>query len=90
MVEKGGNLQVGFSVPKKKFRSSVDRHRVRRLMVEAWRLNKSALIEHLPEGQTMHVFLIFLNPELPDYTPVETAVAAGIKKLCEIASQATR
>ena len=90
VVENGGNVQAGFSVPKKKFRSSVDRHRVRRLMVEAWRLNKSALIERLPEGQAMHVFLIFLNPELPDYSSVETAVAAGIKKLCEIAPQASR
>lgn len=86
-TEKSSRLQVGFSVPKKKFRKSVDRHRVRRLMVEAWRLNKQNLIDCLPEGQAIHVFLIFLNPELPDYDPVEAAVGVGMKKLCEIAQK---
>lgn len=87
IAEKGSNVQVGFSVPKKKFRSSVDRHRVRRLMVESWRLNKHILIESMPGGCTIHIFLIFLNPELPEYAPVETAVTTGIKKLCEIVKQ---
>ena len=86
-VEEGGKVQVGFSVPKKKFRSSVDRHRVRRLLVEAWRHNKHNLVECVPVGQTMHVFLLFINPELPDYTAVETSVAAGVRKLCDIAKQ---
>jgi len=83
-LKKGGNVQVGFSVPKKKFRSSVDRHRVRRLLVEAWRLNKHNLTECIPDDQGLHVFLLFLNTELPEYDSVEVAVANGIKKLCDI------
>lgn len=80
-------LQAGFSVPKKKFRKSVDRHKVRRLLVEVWRLNKHSVAGALPEGYAMHVFLIFIAPELPDFSTVEKAVGDGIKKLSEVAKQ---
>jgi ribonuclease P protein component len=74
-------LKVGFSVPKKKFRSSVSRHRVRRLMAEAWRLNKAMLLDALPEGKQLHVFLVFTSPELPAYELVLAQVVAAIHKL---------
>ncbi len=81
---KASPVQAGFSVPKKKFRSSVHRHRIRRLMVEAWRLNKHALYDAMPTGQQMHLFLIFTDTKMPDYEPVKEAVIKGIEKLITI------
>jgi len=50
-------------------------------MVEAWRLNKQPLIEVVPPGQQLHVFLIFTGKELPEYAQVLTSVKTGIEKL---------
>ena len=75
---------VGFSVPKKKFRSSVDRHRVRRLMAEAWRLHKHTLYAVVPEATQLHLFLIFTDLKMPDYETVSAAVVKGIDKLAAL------
>jgi ribonuclease P protein component len=81
--EKASPVQVGFSVPKKKFRSSVHRHRIRRLMAEAWRLNKHTLYAAIPESQQLHLFLIFTDAAMPEYDVVKAAVVKGIGKLVE-------
>jgi len=72
---------AGFSVPKKKFKRSVDRHSARRLMVEAWRLNKHLLYEAIPPECQVHVFLVFTGSELAEWSIVEAACAGIIKKL---------
>ncbi len=72
---------TGFSVPKKKFRSSVHRHRIRRLMAEAWRLHKYILGPVIPEGQQLHLFIIFTDIKMPDNPTVLNAVVKGIDKL---------
>ncbi|GAA4464662.1 hypothetical protein GCM10023093_15500 [Nemorincola caseinilytica] len=79
------HLKVGFSVPKKKFKRSVHRHRIRRLMAEAWRHNKATLLQALPPHQGMHVFLVFTGTELPTYQQVQAAVSKSIDKLKTIA-----
>jgi len=76
-------VQVGFSVPKKKFRSSVHRHRIRRLMAEAWRLHKHTLYASVPNEHQMHLFLIFTDAAMPEYEVVKDAVVKGIEKLAE-------
>ncbi len=82
-------MQVGFSVPKKKFRSSVQRHRIRRLMAEAWRLHKHLLYAHIPEDRQLHLFLIFTDIKMPEYELVQAAVVKGIGKLAESIQPAT-
>jgi ribonuclease P protein component len=72
---------TGFSVPKKKFGSSVKRHRIRRLMSEAWRLNKQTLYEAIPAGHQLHVFLIFTDAAMPVYETVKEAIVKGVESL---------
>ena len=79
--EKESPVKAGFSVPKKKFRSSVDRHRIRRLMVESWRLSKGTFYPEVPSGIQLHIFFIFTNNEMPSYEVVDKALQAGIGKL---------
>jgi ribonuclease P protein component len=77
--------QAGFSVPKKKFRSSVHRHRIRRLMVEAWRLHKHTIYPAIPESMQLHLFFIFTDKLMPDgYEPVKEAILKGLAKLTDI------
>lgn len=80
-------VRVGFSVPKKRFRQSVRRHRIRRLLAEAWRLNKQPLYLSIPAESQLHLFLIFNGDSLPTYTEVETAVIKVIQKLQDIYSR---
>jgi len=74
-------VQAGFSVPKKKFKKSVDRHRVRRLMVEAWRHRKHLLPPVVPAGMQLHVFLLFTDAALPEYATVEQAMTTATDRL---------
>ena len=75
---------AGFSVPKKKFRHSVDRHRVRRLIVEAWRYQKDVVYKTVPAGLQVHMFFIFTDATLPAFETVDKSVKKSADKLCSI------
>ncbi len=81
---------AGFSVPKKKFGSSVKRHRIRRLMVEAWRTNKHGLYAVIPEDQQLHIFFIFTDNTMPDHETVTRAIIGCIEKLVEAITANTK
>ncbi|OSZ82272.1 ribonuclease P protein component [Chitinophagaceae bacterium IBVUCB1] len=71
-------VMAGFSVPKKKFRKSVHRHRITRLLREAWRLHKHRIYTTLPPDKQIHLFIIYNSTEMPDYKTIEDAVVKGI------------
>jgi ribonuclease P protein component len=71
-------------VPKKKFRSSVHRHRIRRLMAEAWRLQKHPLYPVIPAAFQLQLFLIFTDRTMPDQAFVTAAIHKGIEQLIKI------
>lgn len=70
-------VRAGFSIPKKRFKKAVQRNRVRRLLKEAWRLQKHALYREIPQGTQLHMFLVFTGPEIITF---EEAMAV-IKKV---------
>jgi len=55
-------VRVGFSIPKKRVRLAVNRNRIRRLLKEAWRLQKDLLYKNIPDGKQLHCFLIYISP----------------------------
>jgi ribonuclease P protein component len=73
--------RAGFSAPKKKFGHAKDRNRIKRLMREAWRLQKPALLPAIPAGKQLHVFILFTDKSLPDYQIVLAAIGKGINHL---------
>lgn len=75
--------RAGFSIPKKKFRSSVQRHKMRRLLTEAWRMNKQELYDAIPEDKQLQIFIILNNTEPLDFSKLQEIVQSGIIKLKE-------
>lgn len=80
-------IQVLMSVPKKKLKHAVDRNRVKRLLREAYRLNKQSLWEKAVEtGFSLEIAFIWIPSEVLDYAKVEKKMKDAIEKFGKLLS----
>ena len=77
----GVPVQVGFSAPKRRFRKAVVRNKIKRLMREAYRLEKSALFNST-KGSYAFVIL-YIGRETPDFPEVRKAMKALFEKFAD-------
>jgi ribonuclease P protein component len=79
---KEAGLQSGFAVTVKSFKKATDRNRVKRLMREAYRLQKNELASALERaGKGLHIFFIYTGTEMPVYGVVYDAIGQALKKM---------
>ncbi|MFY0603991.1 MAG: ribonuclease P protein component [Flavobacteriaceae bacterium] len=65
-------VQAAFSVPKRKFKKAVDRNRIKRLLREAYRLDKYIVYESLTDS---FIFMItFIGKEEPKFIDVQKSM----------------
>ena len=77
-------LKYGVTVSGKLFKKAVDRNRVKRVLREAWRLQKNELEQQLSvKGQGLHVFFIYTDKELPVFATISKVTGTIIRKLNE-------
>lgn len=75
-------VQVLFVVPKRKLKLAVDRNRMKRLMREAYRKNKSGINEAaISAGKTVTVALIFTGHKPIAYSTVEDKIILILQRL---------
>jgi ribonuclease P protein component len=75
---------VMVSVPKKRFKRAVKRNRLKRLLREAYRLNKHALIALLDEKKLqIHVAFNYVSDEELDFITVEKKMKIALQKLMD-------
>lgn len=75
--ETDGNpsTSILISVSKKKFKRAVKRNRVKRLIREAYRLNKTLFNDiAIANNATLHIAFLYLKNELPDFPEIEKAI----------------
>lgn len=72
------------SVPKKRIPLAVNRNRIKRLIREAWRLNKYQLYQVLPEDKQLHLFFIFTGIPNPDFQQIEQSIQKAIDTLQQL------
>ena len=83
-------LKCAFSVSKKHFKKAVYRNRIKRLMREAYRLQKMDLQSQLYQSnKNLFVFILYVSKELPDHTLVVLKMNAVLKKLQKIVNEET-
>jgi ribonuclease P protein component len=85
ILESAGNhdqLQLGVGVSGRYFKKAVDRNRVKRLLRESWRLQKTELADLVKQhGKSLKVFIIYTGRELPLYSLVSGKVGSAIEQL---------
>lgn len=76
MHEKQGDSPIKFSlsVPKRAFPKAVDRNRLRRLVREAWRLNKSWLYDRLDDEKQYAFMVLYTAKEPMELPKIEDAM----------------
>ena len=81
-------LQAGFTVSSRQFKRAVDRNRIRRLLREGYRLQKSTLHQTLEQNkQQLALFIIYLGKELPEFQLVSDKTKLVLNKLIGIVNE---
>ncbi len=77
-------VQFGIAAGARNFKKAVHRNRVKRLVREAWRLQKHTVIQTaLERNIQVAVFFMYTGKELPGYPLVTEKMGGAIKKLVQ-------
>jgi ribonuclease P protein component len=78
-------LQMGVTASKRYFKKAVDRNRIKRLLREAYRLQKTELAEQVRNsGRKGTLFFIYTDKTIASFDTIKAAMARCLQKLSTI------
>jgi ribonuclease P protein component len=78
-------VQVGVTAGKKYFKKAVDRNRIKRLIREAYRLQKNDLVETLKQKrQKGFLFFVYTDKTIASFSVITGAMSKALKRLEKI------
>jgi ribonuclease P protein component len=76
------HAQIGVTVSKRYFKKAVDRNKVKRLLREAYRLQKAELAGQLQQSKLKaYLFFIYTDKTIASFDVYKTAMSACLRKL---------
>ena len=77
-------LQAGFTVSTRNFKKAVHRNRIKRLLREAYRMQKNTLLSALQEKhKALALFFIYTGTELPTFQQIFDQTGKVLRRLQE-------
>jgi ribonuclease P protein component len=78
-------VQVGVTAGKKYFKRAVDRNRIKRLIREAYRIQKNDLVETLKQKrQKGFLFFVYTDKTIASFSVITGAMSKALKRLEKI------
>lgn len=75
-------IKAGFSAPSKIFKKATDRNKIKRLIKEAYRLQKNEITKHpILKENGLHFFIIYTGKDIPKYDLIFEKTTLVLQKL---------
>ena len=79
--DKACPAQAAFTVSSKKFKRATDRNRIKRLMREAYRLQKRSFYQSVEKPLQYKLVFVYIGKEIENYSRIENSIHRILGKL---------
>lgn len=87
-TENETGLKAGFSASSKNFKKAIDRNKIKRLMKEAYRLQKNDLqFQLLAVNKGINLFFIYTGKDVPAYDLIFEKTGTVLKRIAKLADE---